>query len=139
MSHLDHIVRVKERLTALGVTCPIKQKALVEHAYTDALIKVHFMVNPTFFVPSNESSVMREQLDRWNCISPIDHSNIWSCFLSFINLTLSALTQAGRCDCKNIHVFDDSEKEKVLCVLNTLPEYVDLVNYLGQELRGRHE
>jgi len=137
MSHLDHIVRVKTKLNELGVTCPKYHRQLIDNAYVDAIVRAHFIYNPTYFVPNEEKDKYRDKLDCWNSVSPIGYELIWTGVLSFINLSLSSLTSLGRNYVKVTPV--TNEGTVVLPCISELQEYKDLVSYLLQELRGCHE
>lgn len=137
MSHLDHVVRVKSKLTELGVTCPFQQRDLIDNAYVDAIVRAHFIYNPTFVVPTNEANAVRDKIDSWNAVSPIGYEKIWVGFISFINLSLSALTTDGRNFDKATPVIVDGQT--LIPCISELQDYKDLVSYLLQELRNCHE
>lgn len=136
MSHLDHVVRVKESLAARGVTCPFQQRDLIDQAYIDALVAHHFACNPTFTLHDKERDTYRCMLDKWNSVSPIGHEKIYSGVLSFINLTYSALRTKGRVHLK-VHAAISENENTVM--LEDIPEYNDLVSYLCQEVKNKHE
>jgi len=136
MSHLDHIVRVKERLAELGVTCPFKQRELINNAFKEALVAFHFTVNPTFVLVEKELDSMRRQLDRWNNVSPIGHEWIYSNTISTINLLFGSLRSTGRANSPSVTV--DSEAAGSVW-LEQEQSYKDLVAYLFQEAKKAHE
>lgn len=136
MSHLDHIVRVKERLSELGVTCPFEQRKLIDNAFKEALLAYHFTVNPTFVLVEKELNQMRCQLDRWNNVSPIGHEWIYSNTISSINLLFGSLRSVGRANSPSIAL----ETEAAGSVwLEQEQCYKDLVAYLFQEAKKNHE
>lgn len=134
MSHLDHVVRVKQKLAELGVTCPFKQRDLIDLAYKDALVAHHFTVNPTFTLTDKERACYREQIDRWNSVSPIGYESIYSNVISTLNLLYASLSTTGR----------STQPQLVLDVeggpvLSEEQSYRDLVAYLRQEVKKAHE
>lgn len=135
MSHLDHVVRVKERMSALGMTCPFEQRKLIDQAYIDAIVMHHFACNPTFTVNEKERDCYRCMIDKWNNVSPIGYEAIYSGVISCVNLAYSALRSKGRL-CMQPHVFSTPEG---VVDMGTMPEYNDLVGYLYQEVKNKHE
>jgi len=134
MSHLDHVVRVKERLSAEGLTCPFEQRTLIDQAYIDALVMCHFACNPSFSLTEKEQGVYRCMIDKWNDVSPIGYEKIYAGVISFINLTYSSLRSKGRGYMQASHSFSESG-----VLLEETQEYKDLVAYLFQEVKNKHE
>jgi len=132
MSHLDHIVRVKDFLSENGVTCPYKQSDLIDCAFKEAMVAWHFSKNPTFVLIDGEQHQIRSQLDRWNSVAPIGYTNIYNGILSFINLTYAALRTNG---CIDIHQPYMENEE----LLKNSQVYKDLVAYLLVEAKNKHE
>lgn len=134
MSHLDHVVRVKQALATNGVTCPFEQRKLIDQAYIDALVAHHFACNPTFSLSDKERDCYRFMIDKWNDVSPIGYEAIYSGVLSFINLTYSSLRTKGRGFAKTCFGIGESD-----VFIEDLQEYKDLVAYLFQEVKNKHE
>lgn len=136
MSHLDHVVRLKEKLSTLNVTCPFEQRKLIDNAYIDALVAAHFNCRKNFIVCDKENEAMRCQIDKWNSVSPIDHEGIYHSYRSFINLMFSTLCTKGRGFIKAVIINEGTESA---CNLEEVQEYQDLVAYLFQEVKNKHE
>lgn len=144
MSHLDHIVRFKNALTELGVTCPFKQQELVQEAYFRALVRGHFRDGCSLHIPQDVMNRYWRQLDRWNCVAPLKAQLIIHKLTTFINETRTSLIQTG--------YVQEEKPELVLEVgvgeepaatqgigLCEVPTFVDLVSYLVRELECKDE
>jgi|AGFT01.1.fsa_nt_gi hypothetical protein len=136
MSHLDHIVRVKQKLAELGITCPFKQRGIIDNAFKDALVAHHFAVNPTFSLTDKERDVYRTQLDRWNNVSPVGYEAIYSGVIATLNLMYGSLRSTGRVSSSSINLELETE---IATPLESEQSYKDLVSYLVQEVKKAHE
>lgn len=137
MSHLAHIVRVKEKLHELGVNCPIQQKSLLNNAYIDAIVAHHFTTFPGFNVCEDMRWKYETKIDCWNSVSPLDYNAVRDGYVSRINELRGQLSNTGRA-CTPPVVAAAPPKNETFCVTE-LPEYHDLVRYLFSEIRNCHE
>lgn len=138
MSHVDHIERVKNKLRSLGQMCPFKHRELLNNAYIDALVAAHFKCNATFFLTATEIDKYRCQMDKWNSVAPFDFECVANGYIGRINKLSAQLATYGYptesyCICVNP---EDAEHN---VDLRDLQEYKDLVAYLVQEVKNKHE
>lgn len=136
MSHLDHIVRFKERLDEVGVKCPVEQQSLTMEAFMRALIRWKFRCNNSITLSEEEEDAMFRTLDMWNRASPLKGRYIIELIKRFLGSLQTQLLERG--------VFP--EEEPSICLpdgekvcLCSLVEFTDLVTYLAAEAKEYNE
>ncbi|QDB70261.1 hypothetical protein CF8_0093 [Aeromonas phage CF8] len=92
MSHLTHIVAVKQSLIALGVTDPTKQIDIVRTAYVRALFSAKSQLN----VPSEyQGDFYRYMLSYWNETHPVAGNLVVAEITRFNGQLQSAIDNIG--------------------------------------------
>lgn len=130
MSHLDHIVRLKEELYNLGIKCPVKQQELTQEAYFRAMIRFHFKQSRVLGINSEEMSRIKVQLDKWNRVSPVQAVAISHNLIRFINNLAGTMANKGTMPVEEPSIVLESGEERCLC---GLVSFQDLVDYLVKE------
>lgn len=134
MSHLDHVLRVKEALKEKGIACPFQHRSLIDNAFVDALVAGFFSKTKSFIVSEDNNWEIRAQIDRWNNVNPIGHEWIYAQTRARINLAFTGLSIQGRYTTSPVPI-GTSEA----CFLEDMQSYKDLVGYLFQEAKNCHE
>lgn len=132
MSHLVHVIEFKNYLTGLGVTCPFKQKEIIDEAYTRALIRYSF-VNGNAWGDTAEKRSW-EMLEKWNCVSPLNGPLIHEQAIWRINNLRNTLAATGSLPCSKAYTVEvegvDVTKTEV---------FITLVGFLSKEMEAGRE
>lgn len=137
MSHLPHVLEYKNKLVALGVTCPGAVAKFALEPYTSAIIRQHFKTSTSIGMSEDEEQRVWEQLDRWNKVSPINGSFVFETVKYRMTSLRASLITTGRLPAPFTTVVVVEGQEGVDVTQNE--EFETLVTYLVGELVGRHE
>lgn len=136
MSHLAHVLPIKQFLTEKGVLCPVEQSHLLNEAYIRAAL-MHTYTRGGVFCEKRQAHLWK-QLEKWNRVSPINGQYIHQSVTSRINLIAGALATSGTLPAAS--QFNTFPMEKGLEVTaNEAPGFQELVNYLNKELETGDE
>lgn len=138
MSHLVHVIEFKNYLTGMGVTCPFKQKEIINEAYTRALIRYSFSKGNTWGEDAEKRSWV--MLEKWNSVSPIGAVLVHEQAIWRINNLRNTLAATGALPCSKGYTtlvqvppkneeFDPTEHES----------FTTLVSFLTKEMEACHE
>lgn len=128
MSHLAHIVALKQALIAEGVTNPVKQIEVVRTCYVKALISIE-AINK---LPEQQCfDFFRFVLGYWNEVTPVDGHAVVGTIANFCRAMDEALKGCITDDKLNVTI---SEKpEGVSFDYTKLSQYADVINTLRTE------
>ena len=132
MSHLAHIVKLKERLSTEGVTCPIEQQSLVCEGYVRALIRFHMEKYGNFILAPGVEEQYWVQLNKWNRVNPFKAAKVMAEFTNFLNSTRRVLINKGTLPVEEPSIKLEDGTTKCLC---SFVEFQDLVGWLVKEVR----
>ena len=138
MSHLAHVIEYKAYLSINGVTCPFKQAALIDEAYTRALLRGCYRAGGVWNQAQDDRAW--KQLEKWNTIAPLNGGMIHTTAVKRVNMLVNEMARKGTLPSKKdftllvqvgdtAEYFDPSESET--CDI--------LVDYLVKELEAGHE
>lgn len=136
MSHLDHIVRLKEKLDEIGVKCPIEQQHLTSEAFMRALVRWKFRCNSYITLTTEEEDKIFSTLNMWNRASPLKGRFILQCIKSFLGKLQTSLIERGVYPEEEPSITLESGEKVCLC---SLVEFTDLVTYLAKEAKEYNE
>lgn len=132
MSHLIHVLNIKKGLTEAGVLCPVEQGQLTNEPYVRACMA---------FASKREGAATLDgpqvwgQLEKWNCVSPINARFIHTAALTRMNQLKGTMCNTGSLPCsKTFTSFSESGVD-----VSTMADFDTLVAYLIKELEARNE
>lgn len=135
MSHLIHVLEVKNGYTERGVLCPEEQSHLLNEAYIRAGVAWVYK-GGQILSPARDTALWR-QLECWNSVSPINGRFIHESILTRINLVAGSLSSDGTLPCpKKFDLFSKCEEP---VAASSVPGFKELVLFLIKELEGGHE
>lgn len=132
MSHLAHVLPIKQYLTEQGVLCPMEQSHMLNEAYIRAALMRVYGHGGTFH--QDDQNRLWKQLEKWNRVSPINGSYIHNSVSARMNLISGALATSGTLPCSE--KFNTRAQEADLAGVNVVeaPGFNELVSYLYKEL-----
>ncbi|MNG46896.1 hypothetical protein D3C79_47600 [compost metagenome] len=136
MSHLVHVLPIKNFLTEKGVLCPMEQSHLLNEAYIRAALMVNYS-HPGHNVEAFKAKLWK-QLECWNRVSPVNAPYIHNSVFSRTNLIAGALATSGTLPCaKQFNTWPQEEGLEVNVA--EAPGFNELVQYLSKELEHGNE
>lgn len=137
MSHLIHIIETKQAMTKAGLTCAKKQSELLNEAFVRAVVCYRYANGATTWSEELDKRVW-QQLEKWNCITPIPAQLIHTAAQQRCNEVFGAMARNG--------VPPDASKYGAWASLEStdmdfslLEEFQTLVQYLKKEIGAGHE
>lgn len=132
MSHLSHIVTVKQALIGLGVTDPVKQIEVVRTAYVRAL----FMVKNKLNIPAeHQGDFYRYALAYWNEVHPVAGNLVIAEITHFNGQLNEAIKNIASLDKITLQIAPIEFEGSVV----ETPGYTDLVETLVKEAEGKYK
>lgn len=132
MSHLAHIVTVKQSLIAQGVTDPIKQIEVVRTAYVRAL----FMVKNKLNIPvQHQGDFYRYLLSYWNEVHPVAGNLVIAEITHFNGQLNQAINNIASVDKIVIEIAPIEFEGSVV----EIPGYADLVETMVKEAESKYK
>jgi hypothetical protein len=132
MSHLVHVIEFKNYLTGLGVTCPFKQKEIINEAYTRALLRHSFRNGNSWSEDTEKLSWV--MLEKWNSVSPIGAVLVHEQAIWRINNLRNTLAATGGLPCGKEYTVEVEGVD-----VTQHESFTVLVNFLVKELEACHE
>lgn len=137
MSHLIHVVALKNRMNAVGISCPIKQHDALGEAYIRAGLRALYAKYGGIWSPEFEKDFWF-QLEKWNNVSPIPAQQIQFTLNARLNLLRANMLKDGSPNCSLQYTTEvDADGQKV--DIAKLPDFDVLVDYLVNELGAGDE
>lgn len=137
MSHLAHALDVKRQLTEAGILCPEEQSHLLSEAYIRAGLACVYKVGGTF--NEDQEKVLWKQLEKWNCVSPINGRFIHTSIMTRMNLINGSLATTGGLPCPlKFSTYANLDENTVVNVAD-MEAFPVLVAFLIKELESAHE
>lgn len=137
MSHLAHVLDVKRQLTEAGVFCPEEQSHLLNEAYIRAGLANVFKNGGSF--NEGQEKILWRQLEKWNCVSPINGRFIHTAVQTRMNLVNGSLSTTGSLPCPLKFTTLANESEGVVVDVSKMEAFPVLVSFLIKELESSHE
>lgn len=137
MSHLAHVLDVKRELTEAGIFCPEEQSQLLNEAYIRAGLACIFKTGGTF--NQDQEKALWKQLEKWNCVSPINGRYIHTAIMTRMNMLNGTLATTGALPCPLKFTSHANLDEGVVVNVADMASFPVLVSFLIKELEGAHE
>ncbi|WNV45848.1 hypothetical protein [Aeromonas phage AerS_266] len=132
MSHLAHIVTVKQALIGQGVTDPVKQIEVVRTAYVRALFMVKNKLN---IAVEHQGDFYRYVLAYWNEVHPVAGNLVIAEITHFNGQLTQAINNVASVDKIVIEIAPIEFEGSVV----EIPGYVDLVNTMVKEAESKYK
>ena len=137
MSHLIHAIEVKNAITEAGILCPEEQGKLLNEAYIRAGLAYIYQRGGVF--TQEQEKVLWRQLEKWNCVSPINARFIHGSIQTRMNLINGTLATTGALPCPNKFTTHANLSEDAVFNVADARDFPTLVAYLIKELENCHE
>lgn len=137
MSHLIHIIDTKRAMTQAGLTCAVKQSELLNEAFVRALVCWRYSNGHTAWSEDVDARSWN-QLEKWNCITPIPAQLIHTAAQRRCNEVFAGMANNG-IPPSNSDMGAWANLEGGDIDFAQLPEFQTLVQYLKKEIGAGHE
>lgn len=138
MSHLAHIIKVKEQMASEGITCPMKQSELLTEAYVRAVVRFRYSNGNNSWSEAVDSRTW-EMLEKWNNVTPIKAQFIHTSAVKRCNEVLTSLAQDGLPPCRDQYAVNVEIGEGQNVDISKWDSYTALSSYLFKEMVANHE
>lgn len=135
MSHIQHILNLKEALEEKGLTNVNSQNDVVDEAFVRTLVASHACsgLSPDAFADG-----AWEMLDKWNSIAPIPAQRYIQTFFHRTNQLNESLKTSGVPFTSHLNFFNPEGSDDQVH-LEAVAEFGELVAYLRKEFKDGHE
>lgn len=134
MSHLIHIIEVKQFLTEAGVTCAKQQSELLNEAFVRALVCYRYSNGHTTWNEELDKRIWT-QLEKWNGITPIPAQFIHASAQKRCNEVFGAMANRGVPPAASVYEVRFGKDGD----LGSTEVFNNLVGFLKRELGAGHE
>lgn len=136
MSHIQHILALKEALEEKGLTNVNNQNDIVDEAFIRTLVASHacsLSADPTVFAEK-----AWKMLDKWNSVAPIPAQQYLQKFFFRTNQLNESLKTLGVPSTSHLNFFNPEGSEDQVH-LEAVAEFGELVTYLRKEFKDGQE
>jgi len=138
MSHLVHMVKVKDALESAGVMCPVAHSHVIQEAFVRCLLTQATRTGESHFTAAVQDKAYI-QLDKWNKVAPLNAAYIIQLAKTRMNVLVGSLRDTGSLPCAKQFTTLVKTTNGDEIDFTSDPSFNELVFFLKKEFEGCYE